>query len=244
MFRGSSFSVTLDKPAEEVETLVFSELIFVLDALWNRRGGTVCDVSERGHAECNVAPGALHGDVKLGRFAVSSGEADLQVLDLAKPTLALGLDNAGDEIVTDLLETWPLRRIWPGQGASDAGVLMNSGGVESACTGADRAAGAEPGAVRTAHTIPTRPINHLGGPRRRASATISTNGNRCCPSAFIYCQPFSRDATLNWCSIDCRLWRPMQKMPRMSCYVELLEGNTCTVSISAHIIPLKILKTL
>jgi hypothetical protein len=101
----SSFPHPADGEAEEVEALIFSELIFLLDALWNRRGGTACDVSECGHAECNVAFGALHGGVKLGQFVVSSGEANLQFVDLAKPSLAFGFDNAGDEIVADLLET-------------------------------------------------------------------------------------------------------------------------------------------
>ena len=39
--------------------------------------------------------------VDLGEFAVGAVEADLESFDLAEPALALGLSDAGDEIVAD-----------------------------------------------------------------------------------------------------------------------------------------------
>ena len=41
--------------------------------------------------------------VELAEFLLSANQADLQAFNLAKPAFALGLSDAGDEVVADLL---------------------------------------------------------------------------------------------------------------------------------------------
>ncbi|AXG80737.1 hypothetical protein DVK44_27065 [Streptomyces paludis] len=57
--------------------------------------------------------GAGGAPVKLGEFLLSSGEADLEPLDLAEPAFAFGLGDAGDQVVTDVDEPCLLGRIRP-----------------------------------------------------------------------------------------------------------------------------------
>jgi hypothetical protein len=45
--------------------------------------------------------------VDLGEFIVGAVEADLESFDLAEPALALGLSDAGDEIVADFRDARP-----------------------------------------------------------------------------------------------------------------------------------------
>ncbi|MEE1805119.1 hypothetical protein [Streptomyces sp. BE133] len=47
----------------------------------------------------------------LGEFPLRSGEADLKALDFAKPALAFGFGDAGDEVVADVNQPRPLGRI-------------------------------------------------------------------------------------------------------------------------------------
>ncbi|MFI9544811.1 hypothetical protein ACIHAR_12920 [Streptomyces sp. NPDC052016] len=49
--------------------------------------------------------------VELGEFLLCSSEADLESFDFAKPPFALGLGDAGDEVVADVEEPCPLGRI-------------------------------------------------------------------------------------------------------------------------------------
>jgi hypothetical protein len=42
--------------------------------------------------------------VELAEFLLSASQADLQAFDLAEPAFALGLSDAGDEVVADLLQ--------------------------------------------------------------------------------------------------------------------------------------------
>jgi hypothetical protein len=51
--------------------------------------------------------------VKLGDFLLGSGEADLEPLDLAEPSFAFGLGDAGDQVVADVGKSCPLGRIGP-----------------------------------------------------------------------------------------------------------------------------------
>jgi hypothetical protein len=60
------------------------------------------------------------GVVGLGEFLFGTGEADLESFGFAGPALAFGFGDAGQEIVADLLEAWPLGGVDPEERASDA----------------------------------------------------------------------------------------------------------------------------
>jgi hypothetical protein len=72
----ASFPVALDTPAEEVEALVFSELILWLDC-WGGCSGATGDLGEGGYTEFDVAGVTLDSGVELGGFVFGAGEADL-----------------------------------------------------------------------------------------------------------------------------------------------------------------------
>ena len=58
--------------------------------------------------------------VDLGEPFVGAGEADLESFDLAEPAFALGLGDAGSEVVADLGEAGPAGRFRPEVWASEA----------------------------------------------------------------------------------------------------------------------------
>ncbi|MGW1236743.1 hypothetical protein [Streptomyces californicus] len=49
--------------------------------------------------------------VDLGELILGSGEADRESFDLAEPALALGLGDAGEEVVADLLQPAELGQV-------------------------------------------------------------------------------------------------------------------------------------
>ncbi|GHE99238.1 hypothetical protein GCM10014715_64320 [Streptomyces spiralis] len=55
--------------------------------------------------------GALHGVGPEGEPVLRARAADLESLDFARPALPQGLGDAGDEVVADLDEPCPLRRV-------------------------------------------------------------------------------------------------------------------------------------
>ena len=60
--------------------------------------------------------------VHLGEFAAGGGKADLQALGFAGPALAVGFADAGDQVVADLGQPWPLGGVGSQQRAADAGL--------------------------------------------------------------------------------------------------------------------------
>ena len=60
------------------------------------------------------------GLVGLGEFLVCPGEADLESFGFAGPAFAFGFGDAGQEIVADLFEAWPLGGVDPEERAADA----------------------------------------------------------------------------------------------------------------------------
>jgi hypothetical protein len=69
-----------------------------------------------------VAPAAL------AEFLLSASQADLQTFDLAEPAFALGLSDADDEVVADLLQSAALGLVRPEERTSHTGVFMNTRG--------------------------------------------------------------------------------------------------------------------
>ena len=79
------------------------------------------DVAVGGDAEVNGFRPAGLGEVGLGDLVVGGVEADAEPFGLAGPALALGLGDAGDEVVADLLQAVPLGGVDSEEGAPDAG---------------------------------------------------------------------------------------------------------------------------
>jgi hypothetical protein len=79
------------------------------------------DVAVGGNAEVDGfgAPGG--GQVGLGELVVGGGEADLESLGFAGPPFALGLGDAGQDVVANLLEAAALGGVDPQERAPDAG---------------------------------------------------------------------------------------------------------------------------
>jgi hypothetical protein len=75
------------------------------------------------HGEVN---GSRSPPVDLGELVVRSREGGLQPFNLAEPALALGLGDAGDEVVADLLQPAALGRVRPEERATNASVFMNT----------------------------------------------------------------------------------------------------------------------
>lgn len=80
-------------------------------------------------------PGNL--GVELRKLLLGSGKTDLQSFNLAEPAFRLGFGDSGDQVVADLGKPCPLGRVRPEERASDTSVLMDAGGSEGACAGAD-----------------------------------------------------------------------------------------------------------
>ncbi len=64
--------------------------------------------------------------VDLSQLALRTGEADVQPFDLAVPSFAFGLGDAGDAIVADVSQPGPLGRIRSEERASDTSMLVNA----------------------------------------------------------------------------------------------------------------------
>ncbi|WP_406358583.1 hypothetical protein [Streptomyces sp. NBC_00658] len=73
--------------------------------------------------DAEVDDAAAGGDtVELGEFLLSSGEADLEPFDFAKPAFTFGLGDAGVQVVADVGESGALGWIRSKERASDAGL--------------------------------------------------------------------------------------------------------------------------
>lgn len=55
--------------------------------------------------------GSARLSIELRKLVLGACEADLQALHLVEPAFALGLSDAGDEVVADVGEPRPLGRI-------------------------------------------------------------------------------------------------------------------------------------
>lgn len=84
-----------------------------------------------GNAQIDHA-GAAGAAVDLGELVLGAGAADFKALDFAEPVLALGLGDAGEQVVADLGGARPLARVRPVHAAPQAAVLVNAGGAECA----------------------------------------------------------------------------------------------------------------
>ncbi|MFH8738289.1 MULTISPECIES: hypothetical protein [unclassified Streptomyces] len=62
----------------------------------------------------------------MSKLVFGASQANPESFDLAEPALALGLGDAGDELVADLLQPAALGRVRPEQRATNAGVFMNT----------------------------------------------------------------------------------------------------------------------
>jgi hypothetical protein len=67
------------------------------------------DFAEGGYAEVDGGGSAGHL-VELGEFRFGSCQADLESLDFAVPSFALGLGDAVEQVVADLDDPWSLGR--------------------------------------------------------------------------------------------------------------------------------------
>src|SRR6266436_4489471 len=81
------------------------------------------------HAEVDRLAAGAPVDHEL---VVGSGEADLQAFDLVEPAFALGLGDAGDQVVADLGDAVALVGGRPVHAAAQATVLVNTWGSEGA----------------------------------------------------------------------------------------------------------------
>jgi hypothetical protein len=70
--------------------------------------GSTSDVPDSEVNDEHFGRGGGRAVVDLGELVVGAVEADLESLDLAKPALAFGLSDAGDEIVADFRDARPL----------------------------------------------------------------------------------------------------------------------------------------
>lgn len=50
----------------------------------------------------------LEGGIDVGKLLLGAGEADLEAFNLVEPAFALGLGDAGDEVVADVGQPCPL----------------------------------------------------------------------------------------------------------------------------------------
>lgn len=75
--------------------------------------------------------------IELAELLLGASQADLETLDLAEPPFAFGLGDARDEVVANIDQPPALGRVRPEERASDTSVLMDAGGSEGACAGAD-----------------------------------------------------------------------------------------------------------
>ncbi|WP_043266791.1 hypothetical protein [Streptomyces sp. CT34] len=64
--------------------------------------------------------------IHVSELVFGTSQADPEPLDLSEPTFALGLGDAGDEVVADLLQPAALGRVRPEKRATNASVFMNT----------------------------------------------------------------------------------------------------------------------
>jgi hypothetical protein len=76
--------------------------------------------------------------IELGEFGGRGGEADVEAFDLAEPVLLLGFGDSVAEVVADLDEARPLRRIGSKEGTAKAAVFVNAVGSIGATAVAKR----------------------------------------------------------------------------------------------------------
>lgn len=88
--------------------------------------------------------------IELAELLLGASQADPKSFDLPEPALALGLGDAGDEVVADLLQPAALGRVRPEEGATNTrlselvqrrlatGVAVVSLTVSSGCDGLQR----------------------------------------------------------------------------------------------------------
>ena len=69
--------------------------------------GAAGSVGEAGDAELNGLVAAGGDLVHLVEFGAGAGEADFQSFGFTEPAVGLGLGDAGDEVVADLLQAGP-----------------------------------------------------------------------------------------------------------------------------------------
>ena len=79
---------------------------FLLAAVTVRAG----DVGQAGHAEVDGAAAGCEA-VELGEFVGGGGEADVEAFGFAGPVLPAGFVDAGEQVVADGYESWPLVRV-------------------------------------------------------------------------------------------------------------------------------------
>ena len=74
--------------------------------------------------------------VDLGELVLRGGEADLQALGFAVPAFALGLGDAGDQVVADLFQPRPLGEVDPEERAPEVPLTELTRGPGLASAGA------------------------------------------------------------------------------------------------------------
>jgi hypothetical protein len=104
---------------------------------------------ERRHAQLHGGAPAGSELIELGELGGRCGEADLQAFDLTEPVVLLGLGNAVAEVVADLDQAGPLRRIGSKQGTTQATVLMDAAGSVGAAAVTKR----DPAALEVAEEL-------------------------------------------------------------------------------------------
>ncbi|WP_327280814.1 MULTISPECIES: hypothetical protein [unclassified Streptomyces] len=62
----------------------------------------------------------------MSKLVLGASQADPESFDLPESALALGLGDAGDEVVADLLQPAALGRVRPEERATNASVFMNT----------------------------------------------------------------------------------------------------------------------
>jgi len=96
------------------------EVVSVHGGVSGGSDGCRSDVAVGGDAEVDVLGSAGGGGVGLGELAGGGGEADAESFGFAGPALALGLGDAGAEVVADLLQSASLGGVDAQEGTSDA----------------------------------------------------------------------------------------------------------------------------
>lgn len=73
----------------------------------------------------------------MSELVFGASQADPESFDLADPAFALGLGDAGNEVVTDLLQPAALSRVRPEERATNTSVFVDADGAVGAGAGAD-----------------------------------------------------------------------------------------------------------
>ncbi|MFV5995406.1 hypothetical protein ACNPQM_23965 [Streptomyces sp. NPDC056231] len=84
-----------------------------------RAGGADGDVGEGRHAKIDCGGAAGRFGIKLVQLAPSASEAHLEALYFTQPSFLFRLGDAGDQVVADVGQPWPLGWIRPEERASD-----------------------------------------------------------------------------------------------------------------------------